>query len=66
MSDVDLGLIVDDPPGPGDAAPIEAVAEAEKTKSCVLQSRLSGFWGRPRRFVGSRREAGSRRWIAWI
>lgn len=52
VSDVDLGLIVDDPLGPDDAATIEAVADAEKAKGSVLQSRLSVFWGTPETLRG--------------
>jgi len=47
VSDVDLGLIVADPLGPGDSDTIEGVAAAEKAKDSVLHSRLSVFWGTP-------------------
>jgi hypothetical protein len=47
VSDVDLGLIVNDPLQPDDLERIEAVADAEKAKGSELQSRLSVFWGTP-------------------
>ena len=47
VSDVDLGLIVEDPLQPDDQERIEAVADAEKAKGSELQSRLSVFWGTP-------------------
>jgi hypothetical protein len=45
VSDIDLGLILADPPHPGDAAAIRAVAEAETAKPSGLARRLSVFWG---------------------
>jgi len=54
VSDVDLGLIVADPLGPGDPATIEGVAAVEKAKGSVLQSRLSVFWGTPCTLRGER------------
>jgi hypothetical protein len=47
VSDIDLGLIVEDPPQPDDLDRIQAVADREKAKGCGLQSRLSVFWGTP-------------------
>ena len=47
VSDIDLGLIISDPPQPGDAESIEAVAETEKSKGSPLHARLSVFWGTP-------------------
>jgi hypothetical protein len=47
VSDVDLGLIVADPLGPGDSDTIEGVADVEKAKGSALHSRLSVFWGTP-------------------
>jgi predicted nucleotidyltransferase len=54
VSDVDLGLIVDDPLQPDDPERIEAVAHAEKAKGSELQSRLSVFWGTPSTLRGDR------------
>jgi hypothetical protein len=47
VSDVDLGLILDDPPTPGDGDTIRAIAELEKSKGSALHQRLSVFWGTP-------------------
>ena len=47
VSDVDLGLIVGDPPPPADDFTIELIAAAEKSKGSVLHERLSVFWGTP-------------------
>lgn len=54
VSDVDLCLIVSDPPRPGDAGTIEAVADAEKRKGSPLHQRLSVFWGTPSTLGGDR------------
>lgn len=54
VSDVDLGLIVGDPLGPGDAATIQAVAEAQKRRGSPLRERLSVFWGTPSTLAGDR------------
>lgn len=45
VSDVDLGLIVEDPVSGGDAERIEAVARGERAKPVPLSDRLSVFWG---------------------
>ena len=45
VSDIDLGLIVGDPPRSGDAERIQSVADAEKSKGAGLNERLSVFWG---------------------
>ena len=47
VSDVDLGLILDDPLMPGDGDAIRAIAEMEKSKGSALHERLSVFWGTP-------------------
>jgi len=47
VSDIDLGLIVDDPLQPGDGETIQAAAETEKRKGSPLHERLSVFWGTP-------------------
>lgn len=55
VSDIDLGLIVDDPLRLDDAETIEAVADAEKAKGSVLCERLSVFWGTPCTLRGERK-----------
>jgi predicted nucleotidyltransferase len=54
VSDVDLGLIVGDPPHAGDAETVQAVADAEKAKGPELCRRLSVFWGTPSTLRGER------------
>jgi hypothetical protein len=45
VSDIDLGLIVEDPVDDGDAEHIEAIARDERAKGVPLCDRLSVFWG---------------------
>jgi hypothetical protein len=45
VSDVDLGLIISDPPLPADDSVIRVVAK--KSKGSALHERLSVFWGTP-------------------
>jgi hypothetical protein len=47
VSDVDLGLILSDPPGPEDADLVQAVADRVKAQRSALHERLSVFWGTP-------------------
>jgi hypothetical protein len=47
VSDVDLGLVLDDPPRPEDPDRVQAVTEAVKGGGTVLHQRLSVFWGTP-------------------
>jgi predicted nucleotidyltransferase len=54
VSDIDLGLIIGDPPLPADASMIQVVADAEKSKGSALQERLSVFWGTPATLRGER------------
>ena len=54
VSDIDLGLIVSDPPLPTDGSMIQVVAEAEKGKGPALRKRLSVFWGTPAMLRGER------------
>jgi hypothetical protein len=54
VSDVDLGLIVSDPPTSGDAIEIQAVADAQKRGGSPLHRRLSVFWGTPSTLGGDR------------
>jgi predicted nucleotidyltransferase len=54
VSDIDVGLIVGDPPLPEDASTIQEVADAEKSKGSALHARLSVFWGTPETLRGER------------
>ena len=54
VSDIDLGLIISDPPLPADASMIQVVADAEKSKGSALHERLSVFWGTPATLRGER------------
>lgn len=54
VSDIDLGLILSDPLGAGDALTIQAVAGAEKARGSELGQRLSVFWGTPSTLRGER------------
>ena len=54
VSDVDLGLILADPPEPGDAAAVEAAAGAVRSSGAPLGDRLSVFWGTPSTLRGER------------
>jgi hypothetical protein len=54
VSDVDLGLILSDPPQPADADAIQRVAESERDKGSALHERLSVFWGTPSTLAGER------------
>jgi hypothetical protein len=47
VSDIDVGLIISDPPLPEDVSTIQQVADAEKSKGSGLHERLSVFWGTP-------------------
>ncbi len=54
VSDIDLGLIISDPPLPEDRSMIEVVADAQKSKGSALHERLSVFWGTPTTLRGER------------
>ena len=54
VSDIDVGLIVSDPPLPEDASVIQQVADAETGKGSALHARLSVFWGTPATLRGER------------
>jgi predicted nucleotidyltransferase len=54
VSDVDLGLILADPPRPDDPGAIQQVAEAQRRKGSPLHERLSVFWGTPATLAGER------------
>jgi hypothetical protein len=47
VSDVDLGLVLDDPLRVKDRVTIRAVARSVKDGGSVLEQRLSVFWGTP-------------------
>src|SRR5712692_9921246 len=57
VSDIDLGLVVDDPLCPDDENTIEVVAAAQKLSGGPLTERLSVFWGTPNT-LGGRRQGG--------
>src|SRR6266567_373768 len=52
VSDIDLGLVVDDPLRPDDENTIEVVAAAQKLSDGPLTERLSVFWGTPNTLGG--------------
>jgi hypothetical protein len=54
VSDVDLGLVISDPPQPSDPDTIARVLEAERRKGSPLHERLSVFWGTPATLAGDR------------
>lgn len=54
VSDIDLGLILSDPPRAGDPDTIQQVAESERRKGSALHERLSVFWGTPATLAGDR------------
>lgn len=54
VSDIDLGLILDDPLLPEHAETIQLVAERERSKGGLLHGRLSIFWGTPSTLRGER------------
>ena len=45
VSDVDLGIVLDDPLRPSDGEAVEAVADQVKQGASALHQRLSVFWG---------------------
>ena len=54
VSDIDVGLIISDPPLPEDVSMIQRVADAEKSKGPALHERLSVFWATPATLRGER------------
>jgi hypothetical protein len=52
VSDIDLGLILSDPPHARDPDAIRQVAESERGKGSPLYERLSVFWGTPATLAG--------------
>ena len=54
VSDVDLGLVVADPPAADDPDRIAAVAETVKAGGSALHQRLSVFWATPGILAGER------------
>ncbi len=57
VSDIDIGLVVQDPLHPDDANTIERVAQSQKVSGGPLSERLSVFWG-TLDTLGGRREGG--------
>ena len=57
VSDIDLGLVVEDPLRPDDANMIELVAQSQTVSGGPLCERLSVFWG-TLNTLGGRREGG--------
>jgi hypothetical protein len=55
VSDVDLGLILDDPLRAKDGTTIRRVARSVKARGSALDQRLSVFWGTPVTLQGQRR-----------
>jgi len=55
VSDVDLGLVLDDPLRAKDRLTIQAVARSVKAEGTELDQRLSVFWGTPATLGGQRR-----------
>jgi hypothetical protein len=55
VSDVDLGLILDDPVAAKDRMTIRAVARSVQAGGSALDQRLSVFWGTPATLAGQRR-----------
>src|SRR5215472_5863413 len=47
VSDVDLGLVIRDPPLPSDHSAVQAVADTVRRGGSALHDRLSVFWGTP-------------------
>jgi predicted nucleotidyltransferase len=54
VSDVDLGVLIQDPLEAGDGDTVRALAEREKRKGSPLHERLSVFWGTPATLRGER------------
>jgi hypothetical protein len=52
VSDVDLGLILADPPLPSDDDTVQMIADRVRTGSSDLHQRLSVFWGTPSTLQG--------------
>jgi hypothetical protein len=52
VSDVDLGLVLADPPAAKDEETIQSVADTIKARGSALRERLSVFWGTPSTLKG--------------
>jgi hypothetical protein len=52
VSDIDVGLILSDPPQARDPEAIQQVAESERRKGSPVHERLSVFWGTPATLAG--------------
>src|SRR6266568_6770555 len=55
VSDVDLGLILDDPVRPEDGMAIDTVSRSVRAGGSALEQRLSVFWGTPATLRGQSR-----------
>ena len=55
VSDIDVGLVLQDPPAVKDKLAIRAVARSLRTGGSALDERLSVFWGTPSTLQGQRR-----------
>jgi len=55
VSDVDLGIVLDDPVRPNDRMTIRRVARSVRAGGSALDERLSVFWGTPAILRGERR-----------
>src|SRR5690349_8024989 len=55
VSDVDLGLILDDPVRPEDRMAIDTVSRSVRAGGSALEQRLSVFWGTPATLRGQSR-----------
>ena len=56
VSDVDLGLILDDPVRPEDGMAIDTVSRSVRAGGSALEQRLSVFWGTPATLRGQSRD----------
>ena len=65
VSDVDLGLILDDPLRAKDGMTIRKVARSVRSGGSALHQRLSVFWGTPSTLQGQGPAAGSLHWTGW-
>ena len=65
VSDVDLGLILQDPLRTKDRLTIRTVGEGVRAGGSALHRRLSVFWGTPATLQGRPAVAGSPRWTGW-
>jgi hypothetical protein len=65
VSDVDLGLILQDPLKANDRLTIDRVARSVRAGGPGLHERLSVFWGTPSTLAGQDGGGRFRRWTGW-